>query len=959
MNQHSGFKTIQRPIVLKDIETFANNDLTPTVVGGNLFLTATGHTSAKSITMLDGGLEGQVVTVQGANNTYKTTIVKGTNMNLQSNWVEEANSTITLMFDGTGWYEISRNPINASNVNLGVVGTPTYSDLDDLLNLQMSSGRLTGGVITAHSPANGSVDISAMEGMIKITNAVGGAIKFFTSTVQTVALTDEDLNYLYMDYDGGNLTIKATVDRTTIHDYDHFTIGRAYRSGTSVDIVSSGTNIYNEYRRIHNRMVKKYGFDWASGSTLSESDTRKLAITAGVWFVGNTEIDTAALDTNVTGSFSTYYVTAGTWTKTTGVTQLGNTQYNDIATGLTALGVAKYANYWVYQCPAGDLYVLYGQAQYNSLSEAIATSSPATVPNYINDNTRLVARITFRQAATNFSQVTNAHTTTIPSAAVSLHNNLGNLAWGSSGHTGTATNVAGFDGTGAASFCTLSGTGTQIALTTSPVFVTPVLGTPASGTLTNCTFPTLNQNTTGSAGSLKSPATTGLATLTGMTAGQTRNYTVPDSNATLLYSGGALGTPASGVVTNLTGTASININGTVGATTPTTGVFTTINTLTIGKGNNSLAMNTALGYLALSGANTGTGQNTAVGYAVLADNTSGAYNTACGAGALDSNTEGNLNSAFGLTALYSNLTGDNNTALGYAAGYNALGDGNVFIGYEAGQYEIGSNSFYVDNQNRNNTAGDKAGALLYGTFNATPASQTLKINATVSITENLNPTASDDAALGTTALMWSDLFLASGGVINWNNGSVVLSHATGMLDLTYSDQHAGVTFRLTNSFSGSGWASGDIVGTLDFYSSDPSNVGSRAKIACVSEGGGTSPYYGSLVFYTSPDGGGTVPERMRIGSAGVITTVNGTNLMVGGATVEAGSTNTIGIANGTAPDAHVDNQVILYSADSSDSTATLGLYLEQAVAVGAYNDSTHKVRIIVNGTQYYLMLHEI
>ena len=37
-----------------------------------------------------------------------------------------------------------------------------------------------------------------------------------------------------------------------------------------------------------------------------------------------------------------------------------------------------------------------------------------------------------------------------------------------------------------------------------------------------------------------------------------------------------LGTPASGTVTNLTGTASININGTVGATTPTTGVFTTL-----------------------------------------------------------------------------------------------------------------------------------------------------------------------------------------------------------------------------------------------------------------------------------------------------------------------------------------------------------------------------------------------
>ena len=40
----------------------------------------------------------------------------------------------------------------------------------------------------------------------------------------------------------------------------------------------------------------------------------------------------------------------------------------------------------------------------------------------------------------------------------------------------------------------------------------------------------------------------------------------------------ALGTPASGVVTNLTGTASININGTVGATTANTGAFTYLST---------------------------------------------------------------------------------------------------------------------------------------------------------------------------------------------------------------------------------------------------------------------------------------------------------------------------------------------------------------------------------------------
>lgn len=86
----------------------------------------------------------------------------------------------------------------------------------------------------------------------------------------------------------------------------------------------------------------------------------------------------------------------------------------------------------------------------------------------------------------------------------------------------------------------------------------PVLGTPTSGTLTNCTgFPTAQLSGLG----------TGVATALAVNVG---------SAGAFVTFNGALGTPSSGTVTNLTGTASININGTVGATTPTTGVFTTL-----------------------------------------------------------------------------------------------------------------------------------------------------------------------------------------------------------------------------------------------------------------------------------------------------------------------------------------------------------------------------------------------
>jgi hypothetical protein len=71
--------------------------------------------------------------------------------------------------------------------------------------------------------------------------------------------------------------------------------------------------------------------------------------------------------------------------------------------------------------------------------------------------------------------------------------------------------------------------------------------------------------------------TPAVGSITGLGTGVATALAVNTGSAgALVVNGGALGTPSSGTVTNLTGTASININGTVGATTPTTGAFTTV-----------------------------------------------------------------------------------------------------------------------------------------------------------------------------------------------------------------------------------------------------------------------------------------------------------------------------------------------------------------------------------------------
>jgi hypothetical protein len=125
-------------------------------------------------------------------------------------------------------------------------------------------------------------------------------------------------------------------------------------------------------------------------------------------------------------------------------------------------------------------------------------------------------------------------------------------------------------------FTNLSASGTLGVTGVATLGVGAVLNTPASVTLTNATGLPISTGVSGLG--------TGVATFLGTPSSANLAAAVTDETGTgaLVFANSptlvtpALGTPASGVVTNLTGTASININGTVGATTASTGAFTTL-----------------------------------------------------------------------------------------------------------------------------------------------------------------------------------------------------------------------------------------------------------------------------------------------------------------------------------------------------------------------------------------------
>ncbi len=136
-----------------------------------------------------------------------------------------------------------------------------------------------------------------------------------------------------------------------------------------------------------------------------------------------------------------------------------------------------------------------------------------------------------------------------------------------------------------------------------------------------------------------------------------------------------------------------------------------------------------------TGTSTGT-DNTFIGYQAGYYNTTGQSNNFLGFQAGYLTTTGSYNNFLGYMAGRFNTTGSSNVAIGDYAGYtNSTGTNNVFLGSSAGRYETASNALYIDNQDRTNTAGDKANALLYGTFAAAAANQQLTINGTLNLSQ--------------------------------------------------------------------------------------------------------------------------------------------------------------------------------------------------------------------------------
>ena len=99
----------------------------------------------------------------------------------------------------------------------------------------------------------------------------------------------------------------------------------------------------------------------------------------------------------------------------------------------------------------------------------------------------------------------------------------------------------------------------------------------------------------------------------------------------------------------------------------------------------------------------------------------------------------------------------------------------------------------------------------------------------ISASGNFVPVTTDGGSLGTATLNWSDLFLDSGAVVNFDNGNVTLTHETGKL---VTSGHISGSATTTGSFGFLNIAGDAVIGgNITFGDADTDNIAFTGEIS--------------------------------------------------------------------------------------------------------------------------------
>lgn len=344
--------------------------------------------------------------------------VNARHINLQTGGLKDNDVTTAVELG-----DASNTAYNTNNKT--IIGAP-----NELLTNILSAGYLSGGALTDNG--DGTIDVAAGAGYIRSSDSDTATLSYIEwSAASSVALTDGQSNYVYVDYNAGSPVIAVTTNGESIrnNENDKFELYEIVREGIVLHSTSHFQYSNNAIRRMQQRFYEVERVTRASGLIIGETGTRNITVTAGVLWVKLDKSSFSAFDSSGSDTFDRYYRDGGVgWTKQAGQTQWDNTQYDAGTGSLVTMTNNRYSTQYFYAEPDGNIVSLYGQAEYVNLAQAQADSPPSTVPKRIEEHAVLIGRVVFQKNAATAEEVESAFTTTFTGAQTTDHGSLAGLS---------------------------------------------------------------------------------------------------------------------------------------------------------------------------------------------------------------------------------------------------------------------------------------------------------------------------------------------------------------------------------------------------------------------------------------------------------------------------------------------------------------------------------------------------
>lgn len=344
---------------------------------------------------------------------------------------------------------------DASFIEFPNDGNPLISHLPTVAHTithLWSSGKVHGFELTDNG--NGTINLDSGDIFLRDLDTLaplGNLKEYHIAQTANIDLTDNSVNYICANYNGGVPEICVMTDLTQISGRMMVALYIVTRIGTRLfhyDIGSYSTDFDIKYGK---KIVSQKNFEYGgNGAKITEVDNRKLNITESAFYYINERLTTPSFNTSTSDSFKYLYRGINnSWNRVSTQTTLSNSQYDDGSGTLVSIPTGKYVVNWVYlvlNTPT-ELYVKYPTEYHDTVASAKVESIPLVVPPELQPYSTgiLIGKIILQEGNSNIVEINDPFTQQFWTTSPTSHNELYGLNTGNYQHL-TPAQITTFNG---------------------------------------------------------------------------------------------------------------------------------------------------------------------------------------------------------------------------------------------------------------------------------------------------------------------------------------------------------------------------------------------------------------------------------------------------------------------------------------------------------------------------------